>query len=203
MRNFLIGLLLVVVLVLSLAGFRGRTSRKPPREILPDMARQLKLRPQRASPIFPDGLGSRLPPAGTIASDEAYEDTPANTGRLTGSTNFIDLIPVLVTAELMVRGQERFQIYCLPCHSPVGDGKGIISKYGMIPAANYHDPRLVRMASGEIFNTITFGKNQMPSYASQVPRPDRWAIIAYIRALQRSWLATTNDVPEEDRSQLK
>jgi len=80
-----------------------------------------------------------------------------NTGRMTGTTNFIDANPLEITRQLLDRGQERYQIYCLPCHGPAGDGKGITGKYGMISMANFHDERLVKMTDGELFNTMTSG----------------------------------------------
>jgi mono/diheme cytochrome c family protein len=203
MRYLLLTLLLLTVLTVSLAGFRGSISRQPPLELFPDMARQPKLRPQKSDPLFADQLGSRLPVAGTIARGAPYEDNPVNTGKVTGTTNFVETVPLPITEQLMARGRERFQIYCLPCHNPVGDGTGVITKYGMLRAGNFHDPRLVRMTDGEIFNTITYGKNLMPSYASQVTITDRWAVITYIRALQRSRLASLDDVPEQLRTTLK
>lgn len=203
MRYFLIGLLLVTVLVVSIAGFRGSISRKPPLEILPDMAIQPKLRPETVSLFFADNMSSRLPVPGTIARDDPYEDSAVNTGKVPGTTNWVEQVPLPVNAELMARGEQRYQINCLPCHSPIGDGNGIVTKYGMLKAANFHDPRLVAMTDGELFNTITFGKNNMPPYAAQVSITDRWAVIAYIRALQRSQLALLADVPEQYRSTLK
>ncbi len=111
-----------------------------------------------------------------------------------------------VTAELMARGRERYNIYCSPCHGPTGAGKGITTNpiYGMIGVANFHDPRLVRMADGEIFNTITYGSpaQLMLAYGGMIPIADRWAIIAYVRALQRSQLATLDDVPADIRPEL-
>jgi len=109
---------------------------------------------------------------------------------------------VLVTEALLKRGQERYGIYCAPCHAAAGDGKGITSKYGMVAMANFHDKRLVLMPDGEIFNTITYGKTLMGAYGAQIPINDRWAIVAYIRALQRSRLATTDDVPASERLRL-
>jgi mono/diheme cytochrome c family protein len=103
---------------------------------------------------------------------------------------------------LLERGQQRYQINCLPCHGPLGDGKGITSKFGMSGMANFHDQRLVNMPDGEIFNTITHGKNLMGPYGANVVVEDRWAIIAYVRALQRSQLASVEDVPEDKRSQF-
>jgi mono/diheme cytochrome c family protein len=203
MRYFFVILLLVVVGVAGVAGFRGCISRQPPLEIFPDMKRQPRLRPQKPNPFFADERSSRLPVPGTIARGSAFEDIPVNTGRITGTTNRVETNPLPVTAELLARGHERFVIYCSRCHGEVGDGAGITTKYGMLKAGNFHDPRLVQMADGEIFNTITAGKNLMPSYASQVTLKDRWAIIAYIRALQRTRLGTLNDVPEEIRPSLK
>ena len=204
MRYFLLLLLLSVIAVLSFAGFRGGTSRRPPLEIFPDMKRQPKLRPQTSSTFFANQQSSQLPVAGAVARGAPFEDNPFHTGRIPGTTNFVETIPAPVTAQLLARGQERYQIYCLPCHGPTGDGKGIMTKFGLLaPNGNYHDPRLVKAADGELFNTMTYGKNLMPSYASQVSIPDRWAIIAYIRALQRSRLAAIEDVPEQFRSTLK
>jgi mono/diheme cytochrome c family protein len=107
---------------------------------------------------------------------------------------------VPITRELLERGQQRYQINCMPCHGPDGDGKGITSKYGMVGMANFHDQRLINMADGEIFNTITHGKNLMGAYGPNVEVQDRWAIIAYVRALERSQLATAEDVPEAERA---
>jgi hypothetical protein len=91
----------------------------------------------------------------------------------------------------------------MPCHGPAGDGKGITGKYGMVSMADFHSERLLKMNDGEIFNTLTMGKNLMPSYGAIIPVMDRWAIIAYIHVLQRSQLATIDDVPEAKRAQFK
>ncbi len=203
MRYFLITLLLVTAAVVSLAGLRGCAFRRPPLEVFPDMKRQPKLRPQKPNPFFADRISSRLPVPGTIALGAPYQDLPANTGFLPGTTNFVETNPLPLTAERLARGQERFTVFCSPCHSAVGDGNGITTKYGLLKAGNFHDPRLVRMTDGELFHTITKGKNQMPSYAAQVPAEDRWAIIAYIRALQRARLGNLEDVPAEMRGRLK
>jgi mono/diheme cytochrome c family protein len=137
-----------------------------------------------------------------VARGDAYEDTPFQTGRVTGATNFVEILPVPMTAQLLSRGRERYQIHCLPCHGALGDGKGITSKYQMVGMANFHDKRLVTMADGEIFNTITHGKNLMSAYGANVDPADRWAIVAYVRALQRSQLGTMDDVPEPMRAAL-
>ena len=105
---------------------------------------------------------------------------------------------------MLQSGRERFDIYCAPCHSKLGDGNGITKKIGDMPAvANLHDKRIVEMADGEIFNTITFGKSTMGAYGPIVPAQDRWAIVAYLRALQLSWLGSTNDLTPDQQSALK
>jgi mono/diheme cytochrome c family protein len=202
MKYFLGLILLAVASVLLIAGVRGEKSLKPPLEIIPDMDRQPKLRPQAGNNFFADGHSSQLKVEGTVARDSHYEDSPVNTGRLTGTTNFVAYIPVPVTTELMARGQQRYNINCSPCHGKAGDGKGITTKYNMVAVANFHDARLITMTDGEIFNTITHGKNLMGSYGANVEIEDRWAIIAYVRALQRSQLATMDDVPAPNRAAL-
>lgn len=214
MRYFLVGFLMVVVLVVSLAGFRGCTSRKPPLQVFPDMDRQLKVRPQTVDPFFADGRSSRLPVAGTIARGTPYlipsggsnvavfpfQDSPVNTGRVTGTTNYVETTPFEITAQFMARGRERYQIYCAPCHSPLGDGNGVTKKLGMATVASLHDPRIVRLPDGELFYVITHGRNTMLPYDGQIPVQDRWAIVAYLRALQLSRLASVDDVPEAHRA---
>ena len=217
MRYF-IGFILIflagMAIVVGIAGFRGHLSRKPPIEIFPDMDRQLKLRPQQPNDFFANGLSSQLPPAGTVARSAPiqtiigpvypYEDAPVNTGRITGTTNFIATNPLPVTATLLQRGRERFDIYCAPCHGALGDGNGITKKLGLMPAAaNLQDKRIVEMTDGEIFNTITHGKNLMGAYGPIVPVEDRWAIIAHLRALQLSQLGSVDDLPAAQRATLK
>jgi len=212
MRYFLLGFILCCLVVVSIAGFRGDTSRRPPIELFPDMDRQPKLRPQTHNNFFADQLSSRLPVEGTIARSQPtvvegrpiypFEDNPLNTGRVPGTTNFVETLPLPVTERLLTRGQQRYTINCAPCHGAAGDGKGITSKYNMLAMANFHDARLVKMPDGEIFNTITYGKNLMGAYGANVTVLDRWAIIAYVRALERSRLASLEDVPEALRSSL-
>jgi mono/diheme cytochrome c family protein len=178
------------------------------------MNRQLKLRPQQPNGFFANGISSQLPPAGTVARSAPirtvtgpvypYEDAPVNTGRITGTTNFVETNPLPVTANLLRLGQERFGIYCAPCHGGLGDGNGVTKKIGLMPAvANLQDKRIVEMTDGEIFNTITRGKNLMGAYGPIVPVEDRWAIIAYLRALQLSQLGSVDDLPPAQRAVIK
>ena len=199
--------------IAGITGLRGGLSRKPPIEIFPDMNRQLKLRPMTPDGFFANGVSSQLPPPGTIARGEPvqtvdgpvypFEDSPVNTGLVTGTTNFIATNPLPVNEALLQRGRERFDIYCAPCHGRLGDGNGVTKKIGDMPAvANLHDKRIVEMADGEIFNTVTHGKGLMGAAGPLVPAQDRWAVIAYVRALQLSWLGTTNDLPAEQQAAL-
>ncbi|MGN6554534.1 MAG: c-type cytochrome [Verrucomicrobiota bacterium] len=218
MRYFLFIFGVAVVAVMAIAGRRfddgGGTSRKTPLYIFPDMKRQLKLRPQEPNGFFANGVSSQLPVAGTVARSPGiqvgektvypYDDSPVYTGRLTGSTNYVETNPLPISGELLKRGQQRFTIYCSPCHGAQADGNGITKKVGaMAVVANLHDKRIVEMTDGEIFNVITHGRNLMGAYGPNVPTADRWAIIAYLRALQLSQLGTIDDVPQELRSALK
>ena len=209
----LIGLALGAAIV-GIAGFRGGLSRKPFIEIFPDMDRQLKLRPMQPFDFFSNGVSSQLPPPGTVARSQPiqtlsgpvypFEDAPVNTGLVTGTTNFVATNPLPINEALLQRGCERFNIYCAPCHGQLGDGNGITKKIGDMPAvANLHDARIVDMPDGEIFNTITHGKGLMGAYGPLVPTKDRWAIVAYLRALQLSWLGTTNDLTAAQQANLK
>ena len=194
MRYFLLAFIIAVALVVGIAGSRGKLSRKPPIEVIPDMDRQPKIRPQTPSAFFADGRSSRLPVEGTVARGSAFLDAPINTGLVTGTTNFVANNPIKVTPELMARGQNRYQIYCAPCHSPLGDGNGITKGFGMAVVANLHDPRIVGLSDGELFYVITHGRNLMGPYRSQIEIEDRWAIVAYVRALQLSALGTQEDL---------
>jgi mono/diheme cytochrome c family protein len=198
----------------GMLGLQGKMSRKPPFELFPDMDRQAKLRPQEPNHFFASGVSSQLPVAGTIARGEpiqttdgavyGFEDSPVNTGFVTGTTNFVELNPLPITVEVIQRGHERFDIYCAPCHGKLGDGNGITKKIGVMPAvANLHDKRIVEMTDGEIFNTVTHGKGLMGAAGPLMPTQDRWAAIAYLRALQLSWLGSTNDLTAEQKAALK
>src|SRR5436305_362500 len=206
MRYFLLGFVLTAVLVVGIAGRRGSMTRRTPFEIFPDMDRQPKLRPQTMNAFFKDHLSSQLPVPGTVARGSAYEESPVTTGKIAGTTNWVEVNPMPMTAALLARGQERFNINCSPCHGAAGDGKGITTKFGMAIVGDLHDakpPRRVpQQADGEIFNTITYGKNLMGPYGPNVSVQDRWAIIAYLRALQFSRLASIEDVPADQRENL-
>lgn len=217
MRHFVYIIVIVLTgaaIAFSVLGLQGRISRKPPLELFPDMDRQAKLRPQEPNPFFTNGISSQLPPAGTIARSTpiqtgsgpvyGFEDAPVNTGFITGTTNFLAANPLTVTGKLVQRGHERYDIYCTPCHGKLGDGNGITKKLGVMPAvADLHATNFVYMTDGQIFNTITHGKGLMGAYGSTVPVEDRWAIVAYTRALQLSWLGSADDLTAEQKAALK
>ena len=213
MRYFLLIFTVVVVGVVLIAGRRGDLSRNRPLQIFPDMKRQAKLRPQTANTFFASGFSSQLLQPGTIAQSgpkliggkEVYpfEEVPVNTGRVPGTTNFVELSPVPVTAELLKRGQQQFTIYCAPCHGQTGLGDGVVKKFGLATVRSLHEAIVVRQGDGEIFNTIGHGKATMQGYAAQIPVEDRWAVVAYVRALQLSRLGSVDDLAPETRTKLK
>lgn len=211
---FILVFLASAAAMFAILGLPGTLSRRPPIEVFPDMDRQLKLRPEAPSDFFTNGVTSQLPPAGTVVRSQpiqtvagpvyGFEDAPVNTGKITGTTNFVASNPLPITQKLLARGQQRFDIYCMPCHGGLGDGNGITKKLGVMPAvANLHEQRIVDMPDGEIFNTITHGKGLMGAYGPVMPVPDRWAVIAYVRALQLSELGSTNELSADQRAALK
>src|SRR2546427_6734640 len=214
MRYFLVILGVGVIATRGILGRRGSLFRKPPLYIFPDMEFQLKLRPQKENGFFTNGISSQVAPAETIGRSTPimsaggpvypYEDSPVNTGYVTGTTNFVENNPLAITAQLLKRGQQRFTINCSPCHGATADGNGITKKIGaMAVVANLHDKRIVELADGELFFVITNGRNLMGAYGANVTVQDRWAIIAYLRALQLARLGTIEDVPQELRGSLK
>jgi len=217
MRYILIALTacaIAVAGVIGTLGKRGTHFRKPSLYIFPDMEWQLKLHPQKPDSFFTNGLTSQLHLAGTVPRSKPiqtlqgsvypYEDAPVNTGRVTGTTNFVENNPLPISAALLKRGQQRFTINCSPCHGATADGNGITKKIGaMLVVANLHDKRIVEMADGELFFVITNGRNNMGAYGANITVEDRWAVIAYLRALQIARLGTIDDVPQELRSSLR
>jgi len=198
----------------GILGFQGGMMRKPPFELFPDMDRQAKLRPQEPNRFFANGVSSQLPPAGTVARSQpiqtvngevyAFEDSPVNTGKISGTTNFVETNPLPVNEALLQRGRDRFDIYCAPCHGRTGDGNGITKKLGVMAAvANLHDKRIVELADGEVFDTITLGKGTMGAVGPLLPTPDRWAVVAYLRALQLSWLGVKDDLTPAQPATMK
>ncbi len=192
------------LMILLLVGgcFRGSTSDKPPIHINPSMDDQSKYLAQSKSAFFADGSTMRMPVEGTVARDELHQKTEYYYGK-DANGKLVKKAPIKFTIDVLKRGQERFNIYCAPCHSKAGDGQGIVIKRGFIPAPTFHQDRLRNIEDGYIFNVITKGFRNMPSYAYQVPVADRWAIVGYVRALQRSQNASAQDVPPNELNRIK
>jgi hypothetical protein len=181
---------------------RKHPSERTPLHVNPDMDRQSKYRAQSESGFFKDASAMRTPVEGTVARDQLRDDDAFYLGK-DSRGNFIKKIPVPVNMPLLDRGQERYDIFCSPCHSRVGDGKGIMVSRGYVPPPTFHSDRIRNMPDGQIYDVITHGVRNMPAYRHQVPPDDRWAIAAYLRALQRSRDATVEDVPTEPRETVK
>jgi mono/diheme cytochrome c family protein len=164
------------------------------------MAVQPKYDPYEPSDFFADGMSARPRIPGTVARGELPVGGFLTTGKIDGQDG--DGFPFPITMEVIDRGEERFNIYCSECHGMVGDGNGMIPARGYRRPPSYHTDTLRVAKSGHFFDVITNGFGAMPSYAAQVPVNDRWAIIAYIRALQLSQHATINDLPPELRAKL-
>lgn len=166
-----------------------------------DMYDQPQKKPLEASELFADGRASRLPVPGTVAREDPPEDDLLHTGRVNGK--IAQAFPFEVTMTVMKRGRERYNIYCVPCHGILGRGDGMIVQRGFPAPPSLHTQRLRNKPPGFFFGIITHGGNNvMPPYRYQLPPRDRWAVIAYIRALQRSQNADPDDVPEEARNRL-
>jgi len=225
LRGFFVIFLLCTIAILAVFGFRGQVSTAPPLELFPDMVRQMKVRAQAPLNFFADGRGPRLPVAGTVPV--GYEMPKPDTSETQATavdrwshpnasfsvgTDYYNTgkmrdqwgtgIPLEVTSELMERGQQRFNITCAMCHGAAAMGNGIVKQHGLATVVSLQDERIRKMSDGEIFSTITNGKNTMMPYGPTIIVPDRWAIIAYLRSLQRSQNAVSADVPPEHRADL-
>jgi Cytochrome C oxidase, cbb3-type, subunit III len=163
-----------------------------------DMHNEPKMIPQRGTSFFADHRSARPQVADTVARGQLREDSYFYTGLVQGPNGYKeerDLMPFPVTMDVLRRGQERFNIYCTPCHSRVGNGLGEIVQRGYKPAANFHDQVRLAQPVSHYFYVMTHGYGAMPDYSAQLTPADRWAVAAYIRALQYSQAASTSDVP--------
>ncbi len=182
-----------------LGGCRGSLKEDPPIHINPNMDFMERFEAQEANPFFADGRAMRPPVSGTVARGMLREDVGFHTGR-NADGSYVPIMPVDYTVNFATRGQERYAIYCTVCHGEAGDGQGVVMTggYGFVPIG-FHTDRLRLIEDGYIYEVITRGVRSMPSYAQQIPVADRWAIVAYVRALQRSQNATIEDLPPEER----
>ena len=201
MRHVYLVTFFVCVLIVSVLGFRGTPFTLPPLDqwpewAFPSMEHQPKPRPQSASAFFADGRMDRVPPANTVARGMLRLDDHRYTGKV--GDQFAKGFPngVTVDGKLLARGRERYDIYCAVCHGATGDGNGITKKYGMGATPTYHDDRLRSIPEGELYHTIAFGKNTMLGYADKLSPDDRWAVVAYVRALQRAQQGSPAEVAD-------
>jgi mono/diheme cytochrome c family protein len=227
LRGFLVIFLLLTVAFFAVFGFRGQKSTGAPLEVFPDMVRQMKVKAQAPLNFFADDRGGREPVPGTeplgyqmpkaepssAPGETAPPPEPKSAVGFSVGTDYYNTgkmgdrwgtgIPVPVTPALLARGEQRFDITCAMCHGATAEGNGIAKQLGLATVADLQDERIRKMADGEIFNTITHGKNTMMAYGSNIMVADRWAIITYLRALQRSQHAGIGDVPPEHRADLE
>jgi mono/diheme cytochrome c family protein len=187
---------------------RVTTSPQPRIHIIPDMDNQPKFKTQARNTLFADRRAMRPPVAGTVPRGTILGNPALMEGKV--GDDWVEAIPVEVDRGLLERGRERYDIYCSPCHGLTGFGDGMVAKRAdellegtWTPPTSFHSELLRERPDGHIFNTISNGIRNMPAYGPQIPVNDRWAIVAYVRALQRSQNATVDDVPPEIRAQLR
>ena len=183
-----------LMVLMTVAGFAIAGCRQ-------QMADQPHQRPLEPSNFFDDGMASRPVEPGTVARTGRKQNDQRFNSKVDGK--LVDTFPFKLTMEVLARGQERYEIFCSPCHDRLGNGQGMIVRRGFTPARSFHDPRLRDAPAGHFFEIITQGFGPMPSYANQLSEHDRWAVIAYIRALQFSRNARLDELPAEDREKMK
>ena len=186
-------LFVAIALPLVLSACRGQVSKQEPIHPNMNMDQQKRFEPQEQNKFFSDNRAMRQPVDGTVARGQLKDNTQLYQG-INEDSSFVEDIPVEVTKSFIYRGKDRYEVFCTPCHGIAGDGNGIImaNNYGYVPAPSFHVDRLRNQSDGYIYSTIANGIRNMPSYATQIPVKDRWAIVSYVRALQRS-----QNVPEE------
>jgi mono/diheme cytochrome c family protein len=193
---------LLLAAAILLAGCQGQPKSKPPIHINPNMDNTPRYEPQEASPFWEDGMVNRHAPEGTVARGELREDRAWYEG-VGPDGRALRENPLPLTASAVERGRERYDIFCSACHSRVGDGRGIVTQRGYVPPPSFHTSTLREVRDGHIFQVISDGIRNMPAYAPQIPVEDRWRIVHYVRALQRSQHADMSDVPEQLREGLR
>ncbi len=182
------------------AGCRGETSAEPPVHLIGDMDWQPKYQANQASPLFEDGRAMRPLVEGTVAQGQLREDDAMYRGK--SGEEYVATVPVPVDEALLQRGQDRYNIYCTPCHDKTGSGHGMIVKRGYPIPIDLASDRVRGLPDGQIFDVITNGVRNMPSYRKQIPVEDRWAIVTWVRVLERSQHASIDDVPAEQRGKI-
>ncbi|MDC0497453.1 cytochrome c [bacterium] len=215
MRIFLAIYIFTIVATVSILGFRGSTSTKPPLEVFPDMDRQARYKPQAENEFFADGRNDRPIPAGTISRGNYYNqvevfsedfddmrlgDTVFNNGK-NADGSLIAKLPVDPSYQMIEQGKEKYEIFCTTCHGAAGDGNGVTKPYGVL-AASYHTDQLRGIQDGHIFDVIMNGKGLMLPLSDRISPEEGWAIVLYVRALQLSQNADADLLSDAQRTEL-
>jgi mono/diheme cytochrome c family protein len=193
---------LLALAAAALTGCSNFPSRQPPIWVWWDMKKQDKYKSQAESAFFADGRASRAPVSGSVAQELYRPDAAFSTGINTDGT-YVARNPLPLTKETLAEGQRKYDIYCAPCHDRTGSGRGVVPAKSVWVPGNLHDERIVNFVDGELYHVISNGRRSMPGYRFQISEKDRWAIVAYVRALQRSWRGTLDDVPPELQSRIR
>ena len=193
-------LALPVILLVLLAACGG-VKRSTPVEVFADMDHQQNYQPQEASAFFADGRAARPPVAGTVVWGGLKDDDAFYRGIVDG--HYVGRNPLPLDKTLLKRGRERFNIYCSPCHDRAGTGRGVVAMRAAWFASDLTEARIQELSDGELFHIASHGKRSMPGYRFQMPERDRWAVVGYIRALQRAVNGTLNDVPPQLRETIR
>jgi hypothetical protein len=202
MRRFLSSIAIFILALIVAACYRGKPSEDPPIHLNPNMDSQQKYEAQEKSKFFENKSTMRMPVPGTIARGDLREDDAYYNGK-TIDGELLGRLPIDINLHVLKRGRERYNIYCSPCHDQTGAGQGIVVKKGFLPPPSLHLDRLRESPDGHLYDVITNGIRNMPAYKHQIPVYERWIIVTYIRALQRSQNATLSDIPEELREEIK
>ena len=197
-----LGLAIVVAAAALVAGCRGEKSADPPFHLIGDMQWQAHRLPQSQSEFFPDHRSNRVPDPHTIAVGHLKEDDAYYRG-VDALGKPIARVPFEVTSKTIDRGHDRFNIYCTPCHDKTGSGNGMAVQRGFVKPPALFAEHAQTLTDGEVFNIISHGQNNMPSYAAQVPEEDRWAIVTWVRVLQQSQAAKVDDIPASERGKIE
>ncbi len=189
------------VILVAVLGACGGVKRSTPVEVFADMDHQLNYQPQEGSTFFLDGRASRPPVAGTVSWGGLKEDDAFYRGIVDG--HYVGRNPLPLNKALLKRGRERFNIYCSPCHDRAGTGRGVVAMRAAWIATDLTEPRIQEFSDGELFHIASHGKRSMPGYRFQIPVHDRWAVVGYVRALQRAVNGTRDDVPPQLRERIR
>ena len=194
--------LAIAGLAIAVSACRGQPSEEAPFHLVPDMDHQPKFKAMSANSFFADGRSMRPLVEGTLAQGQLHEDDGPYTGKSPDGA-FLTRIPYTVDEALLARGEQRFNIYCTPCHDKTGSGNGLVIKHGYPLPVNLASDHTKGLKDGELFDIASNGVRNMPGYRTQIPAADRWAIISWVRVIQRSQNAKMDDVPADKKGSIE